>query len=69
MAASKKRLEKLEIAKDTAEDNDRLLESENIVMDDDGSSACAVVNKVESDDEDKSDTASSSDSDIEGEEE
>ena len=62
-------MEKLKITKDTAEDNDRLFESEDIVMDNNRNSACVVVNKVESDDKDKSDRASSSDSDLEGEEE
>ena len=69
MATSKKRLEKLKIIKDTVEDNDRLFKSEDIVIDDDRSGAYVVVNKVESDNEDKSDTASSSDSDSEGEKE
>ena len=68
-ATSKKRLEKLKIIKDTVEDNDRLFESEDIVMDDNRSCVCIVMNKVESDDEDKSCTASSSDFDPEGEEE
>ena len=68
-ATSKKRLEKLKIIKDTIEDNSGLFESEDIVIDDNRNSAYVVVNKVESNGEDKSHTASSSDFDSEGEEE
>ena len=64
-AASKKRLEKLKITKDTIQDNGGLLGSEDRVIDDDGSCMCVVVNKVESNDEDKLCVASSSDSDSE----
>ena len=66
MATSKKRLEKLKIVKDTIEDNGGLFESEDIVMDNNGSGVCVVMNKVESDNEDELYAASSSDSDSEG---
>ena len=62
-------MEKLKTIKATIKDNDRLFKSEHIAMDNDRSDVCIVVNKLESDDEDKLHAASSSDSDSEGEEE
>ena len=58
-------MEKLKTIKDTVKDNDWLIKSEDIMIDNDKSGACIIVNKVENDDRGKSDTASSSDSELE----
>ena len=68
-ATSKKRKEKLKAIKNNVEDGDGLIDSEDIVMDDDGSGAHVVVNEEESDDGGESDAASSYDADSEVEEE
>ena len=56
-------MEKLYAVKDIIKDDNVLIESEDIVIDDDRSGVCVVVNEVESNSEGESDTDSSSDSD------
>ena len=63
LATRKKWLNKLKAAKEGAQNDNRLKESDDIVRDDDGGDVCAVVNDEESDDGGESDTSSSSDSD------
>ena len=53
-------MDKLKATKDSAEDDDGLKESEDVVRDDYRSNACVVVNKEESDNRDESDTTLSS---------
>ena len=69
LATSKKRIEKLKSIQKEEEENDILKDDEAIVMDDDRSGTCTMVNEENPDNRGESDSASSSDSGLEIDEE